>query len=260
MMTVLRPYLALIKFRYHITFVNVIFGALLFAPVVGLPLVGRLLLLYLSFNVLLYGGIYTLNDLVDRDSDRQHPLKRLRPVAAGDVSERAAVAFGLGLIALGLITGLLLFSQTVLVCYLAVVFINAGYSWTGRNLRYVDIVLNSLPHPVRFLMGVLLVDRFPPAEHLIALTLLAFALSCLRRHVEREFAGWESRRTLFGYSARQLEALGFGCLAALALLCARNATAAPAFHSVVFSAGVVLVCGGYWTALVRKPLRAVWIR
>jgi decaprenyl-phosphate phosphoribosyltransferase len=36
------------------------------------------------------GGTYLLNDLADVDADRLHPVKRSRPIAAGEVSERTA--------------------------------------------------------------------------------------------------------------------------------------------------------------------------
>ena len=36
-------------------------------------------------------GTYYLNDALDVDADRMHPTKRLRPVAAGDVSVRTAI-------------------------------------------------------------------------------------------------------------------------------------------------------------------------
>src|SRR5215213_9486752 len=34
---------------------------------------------------LLAGAVYTLNDILDRDADRSHPLKRARPIASGRV-------------------------------------------------------------------------------------------------------------------------------------------------------------------------------
>jgi len=35
---------------------------------------------------------YIINDLFDRESDRAHPVKRLRPIASGEISIRAAIA------------------------------------------------------------------------------------------------------------------------------------------------------------------------
>lgn len=83
----------LIRFPYHLSFAGVVLGAALIAR--GLPalLLLSLLALYLSFNVLVYGGLYTLNDILDAESDRRHPGKRNRPVQSGAISQRAAVLF-----------------------------------------------------------------------------------------------------------------------------------------------------------------------
>src|SRR5690242_18944548 len=39
---------------------------------------------------LISSAVYLWNDLVDREKDRAHPKKRLRPIAAGELSVRAA--------------------------------------------------------------------------------------------------------------------------------------------------------------------------
>lgn len=51
-------------------------------------------------------GIYCVNDAHDAPQDRLHPLKRLRPVAAGRMSPRTAHIFGTVLVLLGLLGGL----------------------------------------------------------------------------------------------------------------------------------------------------------
>lgn len=54
---------------------------------------------------LLASGIYTFNDVRDVADDRQHPRK-CRPVAAGELSARAAIALGVILMAGGSVLGL----------------------------------------------------------------------------------------------------------------------------------------------------------
>ena len=77
---------ALVKFRYHVTFINVALGALIFAARLDGAFAWRLFALYVSFNVLLYSGLYAINDLADRESDARHPLKRRRPIPSGRMS------------------------------------------------------------------------------------------------------------------------------------------------------------------------------
>jgi 4-hydroxybenzoate polyprenyltransferase len=88
----LHPYVRLIKFRYHLSYATSSLGpSSIQAGFAGSA--GSLALLHLLFNVLLYGGIYTLNDVADLESDRLHPSKRRRPIASGAISEEAAVSF-----------------------------------------------------------------------------------------------------------------------------------------------------------------------
>lgn len=51
---------------------------------------------------LVSSGTYLINDLRDQESDRRHPRKRFRPIAAGAVSPRIAITSAVVLIAAGL--------------------------------------------------------------------------------------------------------------------------------------------------------------
>ena len=250
--------LELVKFRYHVTYVNVIFGALLFAPVLEGVLAAKLVQLYLSFNVLLYGGIYTFNDIADRKSDVLHPFKRNRPIAAGRVSVRTGTAFAIMSIALGLLSGFFLFDASVMACYAAVLTFNAFYSMKARNLRYADVLFNSLTHPTRFLMGVLLTGRVPPASHLAALLLFAIALSCLRRDIERDVRGWQARETIARYGPGELGLMAVGCLTSLAFVASRHAAQAPGFYAILLTTATIVAGGGWLARPVRSSLRAIW--
>src|ERR687884_1511478 len=64
-------------------------------------LVGRAVLAFACFCALSSAG-YLLNDVVDVEADRQHPTKRLRPIAAGQVPTGLALALGLVLALVGL--------------------------------------------------------------------------------------------------------------------------------------------------------------
>lgn len=51
---------------------------------------------------LLASGLYAVNDVRDAGEDRVHPHKRFRPVAAGELSPRVAMALGVALMVVGL--------------------------------------------------------------------------------------------------------------------------------------------------------------
>ena len=56
----------------------------------------------------LASSVYIYNDLTDKNEDSKHPIKRLRPIASGLVSERIAKTLVLFLSGLSLICSLLL--------------------------------------------------------------------------------------------------------------------------------------------------------
>ena len=63
---------------------------------------GRVIVACAAF-CLLASGIYAINDVSDADEDRRHPRKCLRPVAAGEIDRRFAIAVGLSLLLAGLL-------------------------------------------------------------------------------------------------------------------------------------------------------------
>jgi len=252
--------IALVKFRYHITFVNVVFGALIFASTPDLTLAGRLVALYLSFNVLMYGGIYTLNDWADREDDARHPQKRHRPLAARRITPAAGLTFAAAMITAGLAASAALFEPTIVSCQLAALGLNLLYSFGGRNIRYIDLALNSAPHVVRFLMGVLLVGRLPPAGHLIGVFLLAIILSCLRRHVERGCDGWCARPTLSLYGRHELAVIAVIAGTGLVALAVGSAPAAPGYWGILMVSAAVLTSGVCLPSPVRRTFAALWLR
>jgi 4-hydroxybenzoate polyprenyltransferase len=250
----------LVKFRNHITFVNVVFSALLFANHIDGALWIRLALLYLSFNVLLYSGLYTMNDIADRQADAAHPGKCLRPIPSGRIGIGVAMVATVAFVTLGIFTGAQLFGASVLTCYGAVIVINVVYSCGGRDVAYVDVVLNGLPHVVRFLMGAALVGRQPPLTHLISLLALAIVMSCLRRRIERDTPGWEARRALHAWSDKGLERVMAFSTATMLSIAVWQGPVAPGFHATVLGCFAVLVGGAHASPRLRRSLRWFWVR
>jgi decaprenyl-phosphate phosphoribosyltransferase len=255
----MRTGLALVKPRYHLSFAGVALGAVLFAHEPGLTLALRLAALYLSFNVLLYGGIYTFNDIADRAADAAHQMKRRRPIASGRLSVRRAALISVSMILAGLLSGALLFPGPIVLIYAAVLALNAAYSCGGRDLPWLDVALNSAPHPLRFLMGVLLTDRLPPLGHLIAYFCLAAGIACVRRIIELDSAG-EGRPVLCAYSARGLSRtadLGLGIVVGLWLL---NGDASTGFYAVVTMAYLLFVVCARRVSQGQLGLCWLWLR
>ena len=97
-------------------------------------------------------AVYVFNDIRDRAEDRLHPMKRFRPIAAGEVSVFSATVLGLGLAAVSLALAASLGWQflTLLVIYLVS---NQLYSAGLKHTVILDVMIVSLGFVLRVLAG-----------------------------------------------------------------------------------------------------------
>ena len=98
-------------------------------------------------------GVYFINDAVDRAADRQHPSKRLRPVAAGEISARNAIVIGAALLATGSVAAFAageLPLLTVVAGYLALAM---SYTFVLRNMVLLDIAAIAGGFLIRAIVG-----------------------------------------------------------------------------------------------------------
>ena len=85
---------------------------------------------------LVSSGIYALNDWRDRVADRLHPVKRLRPVASGEISSITALAMAAALLAAGIIGSL--FSPKLCAVIGAYIAIQLLYTF---RLKHIPLVI-----------------------------------------------------------------------------------------------------------------------
>lgn len=109
---------------------------------------------------LISSAVYVFNDLLDRENDRRHPVKRLRPIAAGLISPAVAWFLVLGLVAGGLVLGLAVSRADVaiLLVYLAQ---NIAYSKVLKRVVLLDVFIISFGFMLRILSGTLGVGIAP---------------------------------------------------------------------------------------------------
>ncbi|MDQ3430769.1 MAG: decaprenyl-phosphate phosphoribosyltransferase [Actinomycetota bacterium] len=100
----------------------------------------RVALAFVAFS-LAASGTYLINDAVDVAVDRRHPVKRLRPVAAGSVSRVLASVTGLALLAAALVVAGALVGRSLLAVVAAYVATTTAYSLWLKRIAVVDIVV-----------------------------------------------------------------------------------------------------------------------
>ena len=133
---------------------------------------------------LISGTVYIINDLVDIEKDRQHPKKRKRPLASGQVGASAVTIAAILIPLVALPAGFLLAPGfgAILTGYL---LLQIAYSFWLKNVVIIDVMVIAAGFLLRVAAGVPLVDaeRFSPWLY-VCMTLLALLIGFGKRRQE----------------------------------------------------------------------------
>ena len=154
-------------------------------------------------------SVYILNDLGDRERDRRHPQKRLRPLAAGTISPAAALSLmGVTLVG-GLALGYWVSSGTFLLLSIYLI-LNALYTKWLKRVVILDVFVLASGFFLRILVGTLGVGIPPSKWLLLCGIMLALFLGFGKRQaelMEMRSTGQVGREVLGQYSDKILESM-----------------------------------------------------
>ena len=183
-----------------------VFAAVIFSQKLFTPALWRATEAFLIFCAL-SGAMYLFNDVVDRDKDRLHPRKRERPLAAGRLSPRAAVAAGVLLLAAALVAAAFV-SRGLLLAALGYVTLLTAYSVGLKHVVIVDVIVVACGFVLRAVAGAVAVDVEISGWLLICTIQIALFLALgKRRHEYLTLEGDAARHRpiLAEYSAALLD-------------------------------------------------------
>lgn len=151
----------------------------------------------------LCSGIYCFNDLMDIESDRNHPRKRLRPIASGEISRQNAEILAIVLICTALICAWFLSKNFFFVC-LIILTLNIAYSLKLKHIPLIDVITIGILFLLRVASGITLVSvkLFSPWLYVVTF-MLALYLGFGKRRAEIAMlpeAMNQTRPALDGYS------------------------------------------------------------
>lgn len=131
---------------------------------------------------------YLINDARDREKDRAHPVKKSRPIAAGEVSVPLALISALVLVgaASWLSIGLGSVFSLVLAGYL---LITLFYSFLLKRLVFVDVLVVAAGFVIRVLGGAAAIEVPASSWLLLCAYLLALYLALGKRRAELVLLG-----------------------------------------------------------------------
>jgi len=157
----------------------------------------------------LSSAMYLLNDVVDQTEDRRHPIKRLRPIAAGTLSPTLAILSAALLGVAGITIGFFLNTSfgIVATAFLGLLIL---YNHWLKFIIIIDVIAIGVGFVLRAMAGALAID-VPISQWLLMCTiLLALFLGCAKRRHELTTLGDEAflhRKTLSEYRPEFLDQL-----------------------------------------------------
>jgi 4-hydroxybenzoate polyprenyltransferase len=185
-----------------VIFAGLIFGRRLFDP-------GALVNAVSAFAVfcVLSGVVYLVNDIADRDTDRQHPLKARRPIASGalPVPVAATAAAVLGSVGLAAAFGIGRPFAAVAAAYLSLLML---YSGPLKHIVIIDVLTIAIGFVLRAVAGAVAVNVEISHWLLVCTILLALFIALAKRRHEIVLlaGGAANHRPILGeYSAYLLD-------------------------------------------------------
>jgi 4-hydroxybenzoate polyprenyltransferase/phosphoserine phosphatase len=128
-------------------------------------------------------GVYVVNDLVDLDSDRQHPGKKNRPFASGDLPLQFGLISGPLLLAAGVLVAAQLswLFVEVTVLYVALTTI---YSWRVKRVVLLDVFFLAGLYTMRLVAGSVATGVENSSWLLMFSMFIFLSLALVKRYVE----------------------------------------------------------------------------
>ena len=198
---------------------------------------------------LLSSAVYLFNDVIDIDSDRLHPEKKSRPIAAGEISIFQATSVSFLLASLSLLISFQL-HHYFFFCLLAYAINNVLYSFWLKNITIIDIISIAVGFVLRTYAGGVLVDVVVTNWMIASVFCLSLLLGFGKRRAEFENLqdnAVMTRKVLKSYDISKLNLL-LGVSASITIVTYMLYSLAPetkALHNtdnIIFTTPFVVYC------------------
>ncbi len=260
MAALIQKFMALISLTRPVewskTFGNMVIASLIASNFISIDWV-LFLIAFIAVGPLLWGGLYALNDWVDWERDKLHPVKSKRPIPSGLVSPRTALVFSLSLILFAFLISFLMQNLLFIFCAVAMLANQVLYSMPPFNFKqiaFVDLVSGSLINPFfRFFSGWVLFQQNFNAPFLIILFVLGlqfggYSLYRLSGKELEKGLGYKSSIVLFGErNIRLISYIGIS-IGGISFIAATLVGVIP-FKFIWLVIGSILLLPLYWNAL-----------
>lgn len=131
----------------------------------------------------LSGSSYIINDYLDRDKDKEHPEKKLRPIASGKLNLTFALTTSILILVASITISFFINTQFAIVAtvYLA---LNLFYSFSLKKIAIIDVMVLALLYVLRAVAGAEAIGVEISSWLLICTLLLSLFLAFAKRRHE----------------------------------------------------------------------------
>ena len=174
--------------------------------ITNLELLTNAFVAFIAFSITA-SSVYILNDYLDIDDDRKHPIKKDRPLASGLILKKPAFL----LMSFLSISGLIMMANQsiqafiVLLIYIA---LNILYSFRLKHVAIVDITIISVGFVLRIFIGAIVTET-PLSKWIVIMTfLLALFLALAKRRddvLHFMTTGKKMRKVIDGYNLKLID-------------------------------------------------------
>ncbi len=235
-----------------------VLAALIFGQQLAVPSsVGRAVAAFFCF-CLAASAVYIFNDIIDRQTDRLHPDKCKRPIAAGAIGLGTAGAVLAACAAASLVAAVVLARDLALVIGVYIVLMIL-YSLLFKRMMILDCVIIAIGFCLRAIAGAIVVGVSISSWLLICTFALCLFVAFSKRRSEIAQLGADSesfRKTLGGYTPELLAHM-LDVTSGIAIVCfllyATDEVTVERFGTVnlVYTTPLVLYCVFRFSALIQ---------
>jgi 4-hydroxybenzoate polyprenyltransferase len=161
----------------------IVFAALLFGRQLFEPRAVAMSAAAFAIFCALSGAVYLINDVLDREADRRHPIKARRPVASGALQPQSAIGVA-ALLGIGALTAASLINGPFFLTSAAYLLLLTLYSGPFKHMVILDVLTIAIGFVLRAAAGAFAVEV--PISHwlLVCTILLALFLALAKRRQE----------------------------------------------------------------------------
>jgi decaprenyl-phosphate phosphoribosyltransferase len=169
------------------------------APLAGATMGRPHGLAYATLAALAFGcasaSVYYVNDIMDVERDRRHPVKCNRPIASGDLPVRDAIVIAVILAVLAVGSGFAIGTPMLSAVTGGYLVSSTFYSTRGKHIPYLEMLLVASGFVLRVLAGAVATHVPPSLWFLCVCSLGALSVAVAKRYAELTSLGAEAVKT-----------------------------------------------------------------